>query len=147
MTTPPAPDATLQRLVDHDQLQRLIHQVGRCLDDGDFDGLRDIYTDDAVAHTPGGRVVGIDALIDQARRVHTRTPAVQHQITDILIDIDANQAEARANLLVTFTDDHVPPRPGSQQGEIYRFTARRYNAGWKLAGVRSTPVWAAGERP
>lgn len=145
MTTPTAPDATLQRLIDHDQLQRLVHQVGRCLDEGDFDGLRDIYAGDAVAHTPGGRAVGIDAVVDQARRVHTRTPAVQHQITDILIDIDANQAEVRANLLVTFTDDHVPARPGSQQGEIYQFTARRDQPDWKLTEVTSTPVWAAGE--
>lgn len=144
-----SPDAntSVRELLDREQLRELIHRVGRCLDTHDFHGLRQLYTQDAVARTPGGHAEGIDALITQAKRSHTRTPAVQHLITDIVFDLMDDEATIEANLLATFVDGGTPPSPTFQLGECYRFTARRQGEGWRLTSVTSTPVWVVGERP
>lgn len=147
MTTTALLDPALQSLLDRDRIQRLVHEVGRCLDEGRFEDLRLLYTEDAVARTPGGEAEGADALVAQARRAHTRTPHVHHLISDVLVDLAGDEADVRANLLVTFTDDATPPAPRFQLGEIYRFRARREPQGWRLASVTSKPVWAVGERP
>jgi hypothetical protein len=140
-------DASLRDLLDREQLRELVHRVGRCLDTHDFDGLRRIYAEDAVATTPGGRAEGIDSLLAQAERSHTRTPAVQHLITDVVVELAGDAAAIDANLLATFVDGATPPSPTFQLGESYRFTARREDPGWRLTSVTSTPVWVVGERP
>ncbi|WP_052667181.1 nuclear transport factor 2 family protein [Nitriliruptor alkaliphilus] len=149
MTTTDIVPADLRDLAHREEIRRLVHRVGRCLDDHDFDGLRQLYAEDAVAQTPGGRAEGIDALVTQAQRSHTRTPAVQHLITDVLIELnlDVDRADVTANLLAIFIDDATPPAPVLQLGERYRFSARRGDDGWQLTSVTSKPVWMVDDRP
>src|SRR5438045_7088963 len=80
----------------------LVYRLGVSLDDGRFDELRSIFTEDATASTPGGSVEGIDALIAQASRNHSREQRNHHVITNVLVDLDGEQAKVRANLVVTF---------------------------------------------
>lgn len=140
-------DPAIRSLLDREELRTLVHEVGRCLDEHRFDDLRRIYHVDAVAQTPGGRAVGIEALVAQARASHTRTAGVQHLISDVAVDVDADRADVRANLIATFVDDVLPPTPRFQLGEVYRFTAVREQDGWMLTSVTSTPIWTIGERP
>lgn len=134
-------------LVTREEIRELVHEVGRCLDDGDFEGLRRVYNHDATATTPGGRAEGIDALIAQARKSHTRTAVVQHHITDVVVSAVGTHADVRANLLATFADPEDAPTLCYQLGEVYRFTARRMAEGWRLTSVLSTPIWTSGRLP
>jgi SnoaL-like domain len=126
---------------DRLDLERLIWTLGRCLDERDFDGLRRLFTADATvttAHTAHGH----DALVDQARRRHSRDQGVQHIITNLILDLDGDQAAGRANLLACFArtgpDD---PAPGLL-GEVYRFTFARQPDGWRIATLTSTVTWS-----
>jgi hypothetical protein len=156
-TTAPPPGADgnthLARLVDRDDITRLVHRVGAALDEGRFDDLRALYAADAVARTPGGVAEGVDALVAQASRNHAPDDGIQHVITGVLVDVDAtgDRATVRADLVVVFArrdPSSAPPTPFGPEpptalGEVYRFTARRTVDGWRLASVATEPVWVS----
>jgi hypothetical protein len=129
-------------LIDRQRIVDLVTSVGRCLDERDFEGLRELFTDDATVATPGGTVSGHDALVVQARRGHSRDKGIQHIITNHLVDIDGNRASVRANLLVAFAASGPEDPQPFLLGEVYRFELRRTAAGWRISGLSSTPVWS-----
>ena len=153
MTTMSTATVDVSGLADRYEIETLVHRVGLALDEGRFDDLRAIYTDDAVVRTPGGVGEGIDALVAQAARNHLPDDAIQHLITGVLIDLDpeGDRATIRANHVVVFVyrDPAAVPltplwsEPPTAVGAVYRFTARRTAAGWRLTSMVSEPVWAS----
>lgn len=130
-----------QALLDRQDITDLVSALGRCLDERDFEGLRDLFTEDAGVATPGGTATGHDALVEQARRRHTSDEGIQHVITNLLIDLDGDRATVRANLLVSFArTGPADPQP-FLLGEVYRFELRRTTHGWRFTRMSSTPVW------
>jgi hypothetical protein len=128
-------------VVDRFEIERVIFSVGRCLDERDFDSLRDLFTTDASVSTPGGEVRGHDALVAQARARHSNDEGIQHLITNLLIDQDGDLAAVRANLLVTFARTGVGDPSPFVLGEVYRFNLERTSIGWRITRLTSTPVW------
>lgn len=149
-SSPPDPTA-LADLVDRAEITALVDRLGVTLDEGRFDDLRSLYTEDAVARTGGGTAEGVDALVAQAARNHVPGDAIQHAISGVLVDLDGDRATVRANLVVTFarrdpaTAPPTPfgPEPPVALGEVYRFTACRTPDGWRLASVAADPVWVS----
>ncbi|MFG1797287.1 nuclear transport factor 2 family protein [Nocardia sp. NPDC049149] len=143
-------DRQLRDMLDRNEITVLIDRLGRSLDEGRFEDLRAIYTADATAKTPGGRAAGIDALIAQASRNHSADRKIQHVISNVLIDLDRDTAEARANLIATFAAPTVAgslPTVEFALGETYRFDAVRTAEGWRLSRVETTPLWSTGTLP
>jgi hypothetical protein len=151
-TDPMSVNDQLAQLNDRQAIADLITRLGRMLDDKSFDDASTILADDVTVQTPGGSARGPEAVVAQARRNHTvRT---QHVITDVLIDLDGDDAEAGANLVVTFVPDSDDPgatlaignsaQPQSRLtiGERYRFKAVRGIAGWRLARIEVQRVWS-----
>lgn len=145
-----SPTDLLQRLDDRQAITDLIARLGLMLDEKRFDEAASILADDVTVKTPGGSAHGIEAVAAQARRNHTvRT---QHLITDVLIELDGDRAQARANLIATFAPD-----PGSllivngeeqrdsylSLGEVYRFGAVRTEDGWRLSRIETEPLWSS----
>jgi hypothetical protein len=74
-------------------------------------------------------------------------------ISDVLIDLDGDRAQVRANLIATF----APDRPGARLlvgegehpdsyftlGEVYRFEAVRTETGWRLARIATERKWSS----
>lgn len=136
----------LARLADRQEITELVYRLGVALDDGRFDDLRSILTEDATASTPGGSVEGIEAVIAQAGRNHSLPDQrIQHVITNVLVDLALDRADVRANLVVTFAS-RASMSPLRTVAEVYRFAARRTPDGWRLSRVESTPVWTTGSR-
>jgi hypothetical protein len=129
-------------LLDRLRIEELIARLGRCLDERDFEAIRELFTADGRVTTPGGVATGCDAIVEQARRRHSADVGIQHVITNALIDIAGDRADVRANLLVTFARDGVgDPRP-FQLGEVYRFRLRQADNGWRFESLISSPVWS-----
>ncbi|MFE7742068.1 nuclear transport factor 2 family protein [Nocardia sp. NPDC057455] len=144
----PAPE--VREIVDRQQITALVDRLGRALDEGRFDDLRAIFTQDATAKTPGGTAEGRAALIAQASRNHSDEQRIQHVIGNVLIDLRGDAADVRANLIATFAPasaDGTIPQPRYTLGEIYRFDAVRTEKGWRLSRVQTTPIWSTGTRP
>ncbi|MEU8899959.1 nuclear transport factor 2 family protein [Nocardia sp. NPDC048505] len=138
-------------LLDRTEITGLIDQLGQALDEGRFDALRDIYTSDATAKTPGGLASGIDALVAQAGRNHDPDKKIQHLLTNVLITLHGDAAAVRTNVVAHFTPAgdgaRLAPEPEYSLGGVYRFDATRTSAGWRLSRVEMTPVWSTGIRP
>ena len=145
-----SPSGQLQELGDRQAIADLIARLGLMLDEKRFDESGSILDAHVTVKTPGGSAQGREAVAAQARRNHTvRT---QHVITNVLIELDGDRAQARANLTATFAPD-----PGSQLlingeeqrashltlGEVYRFGAVRSADGWRLSTIETEPVWSS----
>ncbi|HEY3632509.1 MAG TPA: nuclear transport factor 2 family protein [Jatrophihabitantaceae bacterium] len=134
-------DITLDTLLDRQRIVDLITELGRCLDERDFESLRGLFTADASVTTPGGTATGHDALVDQARRRHSADDGIQHVITNPIVDLDGDRAAVRANLLVSFAHSGPTDPEPFLLGEVYRFELRRTDDGWRFTSLSSTPVW------
>jgi hypothetical protein len=134
-------DTVLDTLLDRQHIVDLITELGRCLDERDFESLRGLFTDDAGVTTPGGTATGHDALVEQARRRHSADDGIQHVITNPIIDLDGDRAAVRANLLVSFARSGPADPEPFLLGEVYRFELRRVDGSWRFTSLRSTPVW------
>jgi hypothetical protein len=146
-------DAAVQTLLDRAEIDDLVARLGAVLDEGRFDDMAGLLIEDATARTPGGVAEGRPAVIAQARKNHRSDFAIQHVISDVLVDLDGDRADVRANLVVSFALDGpvvapaVAPAVTYALGEVYRFDVVRTADGWRFARVETVPVWMSGERP
>ena len=145
-----SPTHRLQELGDRQAIADLIARLGIMLDEKRFDEAASILDDEVTVKTPGGSAQGREAVAAQARRNHTvRT---QHAISNVLIELDGDRAQARANLIATFAPDpgSLLVLNGEQQrdsyltlGEVYRFAAVRTADGWRLSRIETEPLWSS----
>jgi hypothetical protein len=78
-------------------------------------------------------------VIDQAERNHRGV--TQHVITNILIDLHGDRAEAQANLIATFWPDPRRPDGTFAVRDRYRFDLVRTENGWRLDRIQAGPQW------
>jgi hypothetical protein len=130
----------LQRLIDRAEIADLVSKVGRTLDEHHFDDLEDVFVEDATGTTPGGTASGRASLIDQARRNHEQYQWLQHEFSDVLVEVAGDEATVRANLLGVFgyTTDR---RPDRQLGAVYTCHAVRTPDGWRFDAFTVESVW------
>ena len=147
-----AVDHSLQQLVDHREITDLVHRLGVALDEGRFDEMRSLFVEAATARTPGGMAEGRDAVIAQASRNHGPGQRIQHNTTNVLIELDDDRATVRANLVVHFApvaDASEPPLAPATRftlGAVYRFDVVRTPQGWRCSRVETSPVWMSGSQ-
>jgi hypothetical protein len=140
----------IQELLDRAAITDLVHRLGVSLDEARFDELRALLVDDATLRSPGGGVVGIEAIVAQAARIHPAQDGILHTITNLLIDMAGNTATARANLVVSFATPLETDQPGqppmvrSIQGQVYHFDLVRLDSAWRISRLETTPVWKTG---
>jgi 3-phenylpropionate/cinnamic acid dioxygenase small subunit len=140
----------VQQLVDRHEITNLVYRLGAVLDDRRFDEMRSLLVEEATVRTPGGTAEGQDGLIAQARRNHRPDEPTQHVITNLLVKLEGDRAQVRANLLVNFASpasrDLSLPAPPTKYtlGEIYRFDVVRTSEGWRFSRVETSPVWISG---
>jgi SnoaL-like domain len=131
----------IDTIADRLELEHVVWSLGRCLDERDFDGLRQIFTTDATV-TTAATASGHDALVEQARRRHSRDKGLQHIIANLITDVDGDQANGRANLLVSFARTGADDPAPYLIGEVYRFAFRRTPQGWRITSMTSTRTWS-----
>jgi 3-phenylpropionate/cinnamic acid dioxygenase small subunit len=146
-----AMDNQLRELLDREEITRLVYRLSAVLDEGRFEELPSIFTEDAAAQTPGGQAEGRDAVIAQAVRNHSPEDRIQHLLSNVLIEVAGDHAGVRANVLATFAtaapEARLGPTPRFALGGIYRFNATRTPQGWRLSRVETHPIWASGDVP
>ncbi|GAA4640465.1 hypothetical protein GCM10023196_106040 [Actinoallomurus vinaceus] len=108
-------------------------------DDRRYADLDRLYTTDTVAHSPRGTVHGLGELIAHIRHNSTDAQHTQHVTSDVLIDLDGDQADVTANTVVHFyRPDEGPFLTTGLRGA---YTAVRTPDGWRLASTEMTPLW------
>jgi hypothetical protein len=134
----------IQTLADRAEITDLFVNLGRCLDDHDFDGLKDILTEDVVGTTPGGTQEGRDALIAQARANHEGYERLAHQFSSILVDVQGDTATVRAYVAGSFGHADRPEPVRLLVGQ-YRNKLVRTAQGWRISELVVEPKFRVGE--
>lgn len=148
--TDPETERRLGDLADRGEIADLVARSLAAIDEGRFDDLRAIYTEDSSASAPGGQARGRDAIIAQVSRNHTPERRSQHLVGDVIVDLHGDAADVRANVFAGFApaapDAGSPLAPPVEVtfGTVYRYQAVRTPDGWRLSQVEITPLWVSG---
>lgn len=130
----------LRLLLDEREISRTVIRFARCLDERDYEGYANLYTDDGELHIPWGGHTGRAGLAQKVRDDLGVYDALQHVSAAHDIKVIGDQAIVRAALLAT----HVTrPNGGSfwTTGGHYDMRLVRVGEGWKFTSVRINPVW------
>ncbi|WP_084959892.1 nuclear transport factor 2 family protein [Thermoactinospora rubra] len=118
----------------------LITRFALLLDEKRWEDAGTVFADDVAVHSPrGGQLHGIDKVVDFMRQSEVEGQDTQHTTTDLLVDVDGDQAAVSANSTVYYYRDGQAPH--FTGGLRQHFTAARTPAGWRLREVRITPAW------
>jgi hypothetical protein len=138
-------DVDAQQLSDLYEIQKLKARYFRCMDTRDWDGFRDVFTDDLEFFLNNSRFpesttpmwVGADALVGHLSKSHLDKVTVHHGHMPEIEFIDADNATG-IWAMYDWVDD--PGRGGAWQGfGHYHERYRRCEDGrWRIAKVHLT---------
>lgn len=131
-------------IVDRLELTALVGTLGRTLDTGKYDALRDVFTAEATIRTPGGEQQGIDRIIGQASASHDDYDVTQHLFGDVHVEVEGDRATVIANAIATLVPDAEQRETHRTLGGRYEFEAVRSIAGWRFDRMAITPLWSRG---
>lgn len=117
---------------DRIAIHELINLHGHLVDEGRFDRLGELVTDDVVydASSLGeGRLVGADAIAEAGRAFGERNPLAHHVTNVVVTQLDGSRARAVSKGLAVMSD-------GTAASVVYEDELRRTAAGWRIATRR-----------
>jgi 3-phenylpropionate/cinnamic acid dioxygenase small subunit len=105
---------------DKDAIHELMAEYCFRLDDGRYDDMAALFTEDGTWHTAFGKATGRAAIAEFAAglRAHRAgpTPRAIHHVTNIVITLDGNRAKVRSNWT---TVQNSPDGPKIGSGGAY----------------------------
>jgi 3-phenylpropionate/cinnamic acid dioxygenase small subunit len=127
-------------IADRIEIADLFTRFARLLDEKRWEDADTVFTEDVAGYSPrSGEIRGIDKLVGYMRQAEVEGEHTQHVTTDLLVDVDGDQAAASANSLVYFYRDGQAPHLTS--GLRLACTAVRTPAGWRLRESRTMLAW------
>jgi hypothetical protein len=130
----------VQQLIDLEALRRLKARYFRFLDDQDWDGFRELFTDDAHFELMGADPIdGADAFVAFTAQALRGARTVHHGHTPELTVDGPTEAHGMWVLAdyVEWPSDAVPPvRRGIKGYGRYEETYRKHDGAWKIASWR-----------
>jgi 3-phenylpropionate/cinnamic acid dioxygenase small subunit len=102
------------RIADRIEIADLFTRFARLLDEGRWQGSGTIFTEDVAVHSPRVQATGIDKVVDYMRQAEVERERTRHTTTDLLVDVDGDQAAASANRSVLVPGCFHTHRPVDQ---------------------------------
>jgi ketosteroid isomerase-like protein len=127
-------------IADRIEIADLFTRFARLLDEERWEDADTVFTDDVAVHSPrGGELRGFDKVVGFMRQGEVEGQHTQHTTTDLLVNVDGDQAAASANSLVYYYRDGQAPHltGGLRLASI----VVRTPTGWRLCEVRIMPAW------
>jgi uncharacterized protein (TIGR02246 family) len=118
-------------LEDAEQIRQLYAKYCHAGDSGDCNAFAQCFTEDAVVDANGHLSTGRAAIRESCeayRPVYAATP-MRHVVTNILIDVDGDEAQADSYFLLLAATEH----PGVLRTGTYRDRLRRVDGHWFLS--------------
>jgi uncharacterized protein (TIGR02246 family) len=118
---------------DREAVREVLAEYCFRLDDGRFDEMAALFTEDGTWDTAFGRATGRAAIADLARSLRNGAPQQRprgiHLVTNIAIRIDGPRATVRSNWIVA-QNSPAGPKIGSGGGYIDDMV--KTDAGWRF---------------
>jgi 3-phenylpropionate/cinnamic acid dioxygenase small subunit len=118
---------------DKDAIRELLAEYCFRLDDGRFAEMAALFTEDATWDTAFGKAVGPAAIAALAQRLRERAgadrPRALHLLTNVVVALDGDRAEARSNWMV-IESAAAGPKIGS--GGAYRDDLAKVAGRWRF---------------
>ena len=116
---------------DKDAIRELLAEYCFRLDDGHFDEMATLFTEDGTWDTAFGKATGRAAIADLARGIRARAGERRlhgtHLVTNIAIVLDSDSARVRSNWVVA---QNSPEGPKIGSGGAYRDELGREHGRW-----------------
>jgi 3-phenylpropionate/cinnamic acid dioxygenase small subunit len=126
-------------IADRMEIADLFTRFARLLDEQRLDDADTIFTEDVEVHSPRIQVRGIDKVVDFMRQAEVEGEHTQHTTTDLLVNVNGDQAAVSANSIVYYYRDGQSPH---QTGGLRLACAVvRTTAGWRLRETRIMLAW------
>lgn len=131
---------------DHAEICDRIARLAHAQDDRDWDAVGASFVSDAVYVHPGGRLEGVDQIVDRTRSALQVLDVSQHLIGSITVTV----TDGTATSLAYFQAQHV--RAGTPGGDLYAIAGTyadtwvRTPDGWRISSRTQTYSWRSGNR-
>ena len=116
------------------------------LDARDWPTLATCFRADAVADYPNGRFEGYAAIEANCRRAVLPLDTTQHLISNHVIDINGDRAQATCYLIAQHMRADAPGGPFLLLGAAYDDELSRTDAGWQIVNRRLRTLWVDGNK-
>ena len=125
-------DKRLQKLEDREAIRELVARYGQVVDDRDLEGVKALFTDDAVFRTQGGEMnaTGLAAVMDNFRGRFQAMTASGHFVHDHII---AWQTDTSARGFVTSHAELVRDGQSYLVAMRYHDQYRRVDERWQFS--------------
>ncbi|MCP3804650.1 nuclear transport factor 2 family protein [Allokutzneria sp. A3M-2-11 16] len=127
-------------VADRIEIADLFSRLAHLLDEKRWGDADTVFAEDVAVYSPrNGELHGVDNLVGFLRGAEVAGEHTQHLTTDLLVDVDGDQAAATANSLVYFYRDGQAPHRTS--GLRLACTAVRTAVGWRIRESRTSLAW------
>lgn len=129
---------------DEHAVAKLAARYCWALDTGEYEALREVFTEDAFALLGGTECFGVDAIIERVSTALGHLDASQHLVGSHVVDVDSDTATHRCYLQA----QHV--LRGTEGGDLwmvagqYEDRAVRTSDGWRIEHRVLTRIWTSG---
>lgn len=140
------PELTMESLLEEARIERVLKRYATALDNREWAGLENVFTENATAHFQGlGHFDGraeIVKLISSALSAAART---QHLLANVVIELDGNEARSTCYLQAVHTGkDEFEGKAMTVWGE-YRDQFQLTPAGWRIVHRELAGIHAEGD--
>ena len=138
--------AMVRQRADTNEITTTISRLGRALDAQEWDEFGSIFAEDATAIFAAGKFEGLTAITDYGREAHKSFAVLQHVITDHIVELDADKASAKANLVcyAVATDWQPDKQMPFMIGGYYKIELTRTPQGWRIVHLVLDYLWSNG---
>lgn len=142
--------AALRRLLDHAEISAVQLRYATGTDSHDWELFRSCFTDEVEVDFSDGfgqpvvRVGADDWVSGTAPRMESFT-ATQHMITNLVVTFDDD--DHATCVAYVRASHHRPNSTGDSEQTVYGYYTNRFErtpSGWRIAGVKLTPLWMTG---
>jgi hypothetical protein len=152
----PHPWGMSQELADRAAITDTVTRMGWCLDRRDWDSLKalftkQVYTDYTALWGGEPQEATVDELLatdkqGSWRRTMDGLEATQHLITNILVDLDGDEARATANVVGVHRLVNPHGSPLWTVGGTYDLRLVRTGDGWRIRAITQGLTWVEGNQ-
>ncbi len=134
----------LRSVRDELDIQRVVHDYAWACDNGDWDLLRSVFTDDAQLDysTTGGPAGSRDEVVAWLEESLSQVDTIHHVVSNFQIDLDGDRADVRAMFHCTI---RLPGVSGTiVTGGYYVEQHVRTPDGWRIRSLYEDNRWMDG---